>query len=68
MSNKDLEKEADELLAPFFKDKRRNKSQTDPYPVLSESQLKRRASKEIPFSSLSVRQAKQSECGQDEPD
>lgn len=47
-----LELEADALLAPYLKDKKRNKTRTDQYPILSDSQLARRRSKEIPMSSL----------------
>jgi hypothetical protein len=58
MSDKsDLEKQADKLLGGYLKSKKRNKVASEEYPILSDSQLKRRRSKEIPMSSLSRRQA-----------
>lgn len=52
----DLERQADELLAQDFQDKRRNKTRVIEFPVLSPSQLKRRTSMEIPYSNLSNKQ------------
>jgi len=56
LSSQDLEDLADHLLMALFKDKRKNKSQMEEFPVLSPSQLKRRCSSEIPYSNLSIRQ------------
>ena len=64
----DLEKEADELLAPYLKAKKKNKSAKEEYPILSDSQLKRRRSKEIPFSNLSLKQKEKTEAGPEDQD
>jgi len=57
MKKKDkLELLADELLSDFLKDTKKNKMRTSDCPILSDSQLKRRASMEIPFSNLRLNQ------------
>lgn len=52
----ELERLADYLLRDEFEDKRKNKSRTREFPILSPSQIKRRESMEIPYSSLSEAQ------------
>jgi len=51
-----IERLADKLLEQDLKSKKRNKSRTSEYPILSKSQMKRRQSREIPYSNLSNRQ------------
>jgi hypothetical protein len=55
----ELEMQADQILAQDLKNKKRNKSRSLEYSFLSDSQLARRRSKEIPFSSLSRKQSEQ---------
>lgn len=47
---------ADNLLKSDLTSKKKNKSRLCEYPILSDSQLKRRRSMEIPYSNLSERQ------------
>lgn len=56
LTHQDLEDLADNLLIDVFKDRRKNKSRTDSYPILSPSQMKRRFLSEISYSNLSIRQ------------
>lgn len=56
LNSKELTELADHLLESELKDKLKNKIQTTSYPILSESQLKRRGAKEIPYSNLTNRQ------------
>lgn len=56
LTPEELERLADELLKKYLKDRRKNKSKLDEYPILSPSQLKRRQAIEIPYSSLSEKQ------------
>lgn len=58
-----LEQQADEILADELKSKKKNKSSMNEYPILSDSQLKRRRSKEIPYSNLSIRQKIKADSG-----
>ena len=51
-----LEDLADHLLMDILTDKKRNKSKSEEYPILSNDQLKRRHAKEIPYSNLSIKQ------------
>mgnify|MGYP006883604504 CR=1 FL=1 len=64
----DLEKQADKLLEDTLKDTRRNKIRLEEYPILSDTQLKRRRAREIPMSSLSIRQKLESELNNDPDD
>jgi hypothetical protein len=67
--NKDpLELEADKLLAGTLKSHKKNKSQTEEYPILSDAQLSRRRAREIPFSNLSLRQKLEIEYDKDADD
>ena len=52
----ELEAQADELLAPWLTDKRKNKNKVQEYPILSKYQLKRIGSNELPISNLSKKQ------------
>lgn len=52
----ELEEEADAILAPYLKDKRKNKNKVQEYPILSRYQLKRIRSQELPISNLSQKQ------------
>jgi hypothetical protein len=52
----DLQKQADLLLASFLKDRNKGKCKHDEYPILSDTQLKRRYQKEIPYSNLTLKQ------------
>lgn len=52
----ELEAAADEILAPYLKDKRKNKNRVQEYPILSKYQLKRIRSQELPISNLSKKQ------------
>ena len=52
----ELEEEADKILAPYLKDKHKNKNRVQDYPILSKYQLKRIRSKELPISNLSRKQ------------
>lgn len=56
LSSSELERLADHLLEKYLKDKRKNKSRLEEYPILSKSQLKRRQMMEIPYSNLSEKQ------------
>jgi hypothetical protein len=56
LSSKELEALADNLLRKELKDCSRNKSTKTEYPILSESQISRRQSMEIPYSNLTPRQ------------
>jgi len=56
MEKSRLETLADELLADELKDKRSYKSRAYEYNILSDSQLRRIRGREIPVSSLSLRQ------------
>lgn len=56
LSPEELENLADHLLKKDFEDKRRNKTRTTEFPVLSPSQMKRRSLMEIPYSNLSEKQ------------
>lgn len=56
LNSEDLERLANHLLRTDFEDKRKNKSRTNEFPVLSPSQMKRRVMMEIPYSNLSERQ------------
>ena len=56
LSPKELEALADHLLSSDFADTRKNKSRLIEFPILSPSQMKRRLSAEIPYSSLSKKQ------------
>lgn len=56
LSPKELEALADNLLRKELKDNSRNKSSKTEYPILSESQISRRQSMEIPYSNLTPRQ------------
>lgn len=47
---------ADKILSRELKDRRRNKATKREYSILSDSQIKRVSSTEIPFSSLSGNQ------------
>lgn len=51
----ELERMADKLLEKDLKNKKAYKFRHDEYPILSESQLKRRRRREIPTSCLSNR-------------
>ncbi len=64
----DLEIEADKLLGSVLKNKKKNKTKTEEYPILSDFQLRRRRAKEIPFSSLSMRQKAKAESGPEDLD
>ena len=52
----ELEEAADRILAPYLKDKRKNKNRVQEYPILSKYQLKRISSKELQISNLSKKQ------------
>lgn len=56
LNTKELEELADHLLSLDLKNTKRNKTRTEEYPILSESQLKRRAAMEYPISSLGKKQ------------
>lgn len=56
LDSKELERLADNLLKDELSSKNKWKSQQTEYPILSDSQLKRRASMEIPYSNLSEKQ------------
>jgi hypothetical protein len=56
LSSKELEALADNLLRKELKDDSRNKSKKTEYPILSESQMKRRQGMEVPYSNLTPRQ------------
>jgi hypothetical protein len=56
LNSGDLERLANHLLRNDFEDKRKNKSRTNEFPVLSSSQMKRRTMMEIPYSNLSEKQ------------
>lgn len=56
LSTQELERLADHLLREDFSDTSKNKVRTAEFPVLSPYQIKRRAMREIPYSSLSERQ------------
>lgn len=60
----ELDLQADELLAYILKSKQRNKSRLDEYPILSDSQMARIHSKEIPESSLSRKQRNEANIDQ----
>jgi hypothetical protein len=56
LSSKELEELADNLLSGDLTEKRKNKVKTAEYPILSDSQMRRRQSREIPLSNLSGKQ------------
>lgn len=53
---KNLERQADELLSDFLRNKKKNKMDLMEYPFLSQSQQDRIHRREIPFSNLSLKQ------------
>jgi hypothetical protein len=56
LSSSELEALADHLLESQTKNKLKNKSKLEEYPILSPSQYKRRIAMEIPYSNLTTRQ------------
>jgi hypothetical protein len=56
LSSKELEELADNLLSSDLTEKKKNKVRTTEYPILSNSQLRRRQAREIPYSNLSGKQ------------